>query len=85
MAYYRTAEGTKKFAKNRKLNNHFLVSIVDDVFEDFLEEKGVVIENKDRDLDDGAGNIWGDDFDEVMNKLRDVCEQHGIYVSDSWE
>ena len=85
MAYYRTAEGTKRSIRNRKLNNHFLLSIVDDVFEDFLEEKGVVIENSERDRNEGAANIWGDDFDDVMNRLRDVCEQHGIYVDDTWD
>ena len=84
MGYYATTLGTERQMRNRKLNNHFLLSIIDDVFEDFLEAKGVVIENADRDLEDGSANIYGEDFDIVMESLRETCEQHGIHVEDSW-
>ena len=68
-----------------KLNNHFLVTIIDDVFEAFLDEKGIVVENEDRDAEGSECNIFGDDFEAVMTMLRDVCERFGIHVEDNWD
>ena len=69
-----------------KQNNNFLVTIVD-YFEDFLDEKGVRIPNEDRDREDpdNCANIYGDDFDEMMCAIRDICAEYGIEVEDKWE
>ena len=76
----------KKNTKNTKLNNEFIASIIDG-FEDFLDEREVVIPNEDRDRDDPdcGANIYGMDFAELMDMIRDTCDQYGIKVEDTWE
>ena len=70
----------------RKLNNNFLVTIIDNL-EDWLDEKGVHIPNENRDLEDpgNEANIYGEDFDWFMEMMRDVCLKYGIIVDDKWE
>ena len=70
----------------KKLNNKFLVDVIE-VFEDFLDEKGIRIENADRDLDnsDNSANIYGMDFAKLMEDLRGVCESHDVNVEDNWD
>lgn len=46
-----------------------------DIFEDFLDEKGIVIPNEDRDTDpdlepEGSTNIYGNDYDTIKEKLE---------------
>ena len=46
-----------------------------DIFEDFLDEKGIVIPNEDRDTDpdlepEGSTNIYGNDYDSIKEKLE---------------
>ena len=45
-----------------------------DVFEDFLDEKGVVIPNEDRDNDpeEEHANIYGDDYDRLQAGIEDT-------------
>jgi hypothetical protein len=45
-----------------------------DVFEDFLDEKGIVIPNEDRDNDPGEehANIYGDDYDWLQGGIEDT-------------
>lgn len=44
-----------------------------DVFEDFLDEKGVVIPNEDKEQSgDGAANIYGDDYDRLQGGIEDT-------------
>lgn len=65
-----------------ELNNYFLEAIIDK-FEDLLDSKGVHIPNVDRE----PGNtteIYGMDFDKLMEDLRDVCRNNGITVEDNW-
>lgn len=68
------------------LKNDFLATIIDNL-EDWLDEKGVVIPNEDRDSDceNNPANIYGTDFDWMMDMLRDVCAKNGIIVEDEWE
>ena len=45
-----------------------------DVFEDFLDEKGIVIPNEERDTNpdlepEGSTNIYGNDYDSIKEKL----------------
>lgn len=46
-----------------------------DIFEDFLDEKGIVIPNEDRDVDpdldpEGSTNIYGNDYNSIKDKLE---------------
>ena len=46
-----------------------------DVFEDFLDEKGIVIPNEERDTNhdlepEGSTNIYGNDYDSIKEKLE---------------
>lgn len=65
------------------LNNHFITSIIEG-FDDFLEEKGVIIPNEERDPDCGS-NIYGEDFDWMMEMIRDCCKNYGVIVEDNWK
>lgn len=71
---------------NPTLNNNFLVTIVDNL-EDWLDEKGVRIPNEERDKEDpnNEANFYGDDFDWIMEMIRDVCSDYGVVVRDAWE
>lgn len=71
---------------SKKLNNMFLTSIIE-TFEAFLDEKGIVVPNEDRDRDapDGGSNIYGMDFGGLMCDIRDVCSDYGVEVKDTWE
>lgn len=71
---------------NVKLNNEFIACIIDG-FEDFLTDKGINIPNEDRDYDDPEGGaiIYGMDFAELMEMIRDTCENFGVEVEDTWE
>ena len=67
-----------------KLNLHFPAAIID-MFEDFLEEKGVQIENAERNGDEGEAILYGSDYDQLSAGIIDICEKHGISVEDSWD
>ena len=46
-----------------------------DVFEDFLDKKGIIISNDERDIDsdlepEGSTNIYGNDYDSIREKLE---------------
>ena len=51
----------------------FLGQIID-IFEDFLDEKGVWFENPEREEeeDDNLAIIYGSDYDELSNRLEDM-------------
>lgn len=55
-----------------------------DIFEDFLDEHGIKIENpeRDKDDDDNNTNIWGNDYDELAEELRCLFEYWGIIPKD---
>ena len=80
------AEWNPKSDVERKLTNDFLATIIDNL-EDWLDEKGTVIPNEDRDNEpeNNPANIYGTDFDWMMDMLRDVCAKNGIIVEDEWE
>ena len=72
------------------LDNEFLATIIDNL-EDWLDEKGVRIPNEERDLEYGIAetpqeeaHIYGSDFDNLMEMLRDICAKNGIIVIDEW-
>lgn len=57
----------------------FIGQIID-IFEDFLDEKGVVIENPERDEDDEemAANIYGSDYDRLSNGITDTLKRWSV-------
>lgn len=67
-----------------KLYNNFLVQVIN-VFENFLEEKGIDIPNEDKLGDDGEAIIYGMDFGRLMEDIREICQANGIEVRDSWK
>lgn len=67
-----------------KLYNNFLVQVIN-VFENFLEEKGIDIPNEDKLGDEGEAIIYGMDFEILMEDIREVCQANGIEIPDVWE
>ena len=69
-----------------KLTNEFIACIIDG-FEDFLDSKGIRIQNADRDRDDpgNTANIYGMDFADLFGTIKDTCSNFGIEVEDTWE
>ncbi len=65
------------------------LAIVIDIFEDFLEEKGIRIPNSERDSQYGDGengaNIYGEDFDNLMDKLQELFKSCGINVPNVYD
>lgn len=58
-----------------------------DVFEDFLDSRGIVIPNPERDEDedldpDEAANIYGSDYDELAEGLMKTLEKWGLMESE---
>ena len=49
----------------------FLGQIID-IFEDFLEERGVMLDNPEREEDDDAAIIYGTDYDELQSRLEEL-------------
>lgn len=58
----------------------FLGRIID-IFEDFLEEKGINIDNSEREEDDDAAIIYGSDYGILQDRLTDLMKAWGI-ISD---
>jgi hypothetical protein len=52
----------------------FIGQIVD-VFEDFLDEKGIEIENSEKDGDEGDAIIYGSDYDEIADGIREIISR----------
>lgn len=76
-------EEMEKEEKNMK-NNKLLVDIID-VFDDFLETKGIEIPNPEKDDDPNCGTqIYGTDFDNMMEEIREVLATHDINIADDW-
>ena len=49
-----------------------------DIFEDFLEAKGVDIPNEDKEQDEDAAIIYGMDYAELSDKIEDLLTSFGI-------
>lgn len=54
----------------------FIGQIID-VFEDFLEEKGIDIDNDEKDVDNAA-IIYGSDYDYISEGIEDILQNWGI-------
>ena len=49
-----------------------------ELFEDFLDEKGIVIPNPDKDQDSDASNIYGCDYGELEGRLEHLLIRLGM-------
>ena len=54
-----------------------------DIFEDFLDERGVILENPERNKDPGvdpesAANIYGSNYGELQDTIEDTLVNWGI-------
>lgn len=54
-----------------------------DIFEEFLDSKGVIIPNPERDEDEDldpeeSANIYGSDYDELSDRLMETIENWGL-------
>lgn len=62
-----------------------LIGQVIDLFEDFLDEKGIVLENEERDENmdgedpDSMANIYGSDYDELQDGLEKIFRGWKIF------
>lgn len=52
----------------------FIGQIID-VFEDFLDEKGIAIENEEREGDEDESIIYGSDYDEIADGIREIISR----------
>jgi hypothetical protein len=55
-------------SKQKVYGKEYAASILD-IFEDFLSEKGVEIENEDKCGDEGEAILYGEDFDNLMSQI----------------
>lgn len=60
-----------------------LICQIIDGFEDFLDRRGIVIKNDEKDSDaedgcDGVANIYGSDYDELQTYIEDTLRQRGL-------
>lgn len=57
----------------------FIGQIID-IFEDFLDEKRVTIENPEQDEDDEemAANIYGSDYDRLSDEITDTLKRWNV-------
>lgn len=51
-----------------------LVGQIVDIFEDFLESKGVNVENEERDGEEIAAIIYGADYDAIADGISSIVE-----------
>ena len=68
---------------NEKTNDELtkVSSSIIDVFEDFLDEKGIVIENEERDEDDflaedEKANIYGSDYYHLEDGIKEIIKPY---------
>ena len=50
----------------------FCMDIIE-CFEDFLDRRGIVLENEDKEEDDDASNIYGMDYAELEEGISDIA------------
>ncbi len=71
-------------SSNKNEQTKELPANIIDVFEDFLEEKGINIPNDEHQGDSGEAIIYGSDFDDLMAKITSTLTNFGVQVKDTW-
>lgn len=62
-------------------DDHQLVEICMDIieaFEDFLDERGIVLENEDKEEDEDASNIYGMDYAELEEAVSRILYAYNL-------
>lgn len=54
-----------------------LVDIIE-AFEDFLDDKGIVIDNPEKEEDEFASNIYGTDFGNLSDRIETILTGYGL-------
>lgn len=49
-----------------------IIGCIIDVFEDFLEEKGIDIKNEEKGIDETDVNIYGSDYSYISEKIEEI-------------
>lgn len=49
-----------------------------EAFEDFLDKRGIVIENDEKKEDADASNIYGMDYAELEESVSDILDSYGL-------
>ncbi len=64
-----------------------LIDAIIDVFENFLDDKKVHIENPERDAEDASNcaDIYGDDYDRLADDIRRIYVSNGINIGDNYD
>ena len=60
------------------MNRLELLASIIEAFEDFLDEKGIVIENPEKEKDDFASNIYGTDFGSLSDSIETILTNYGL-------
>ena len=63
---------------DKAVNLRLYAASIIDTFEDFLEKKGISIDNEDKAGDDGEAIIYGSDFDDIMESILTPLEELAI-------
>jgi hypothetical protein len=64
-----------------KLNVNEITRDIIELFEDFLEEKGIVIENDEKLEDEDASNIYGTDYGYLQSGIEEILAWYEIIDS----
>ncbi len=66
-----------------EMNKPELIGNIIDIFEDFLDEKGIIVPNPERDEDpeldaESSANIYGEDYDSLSTSLENLLRSWNI-------
>lgn len=75
-AYCRVGEKDLPYDAHSERLTH--LSLIIELFEDFLDEKGIVIPNDEKDQDPDASNIYGTDYGNLESRLDDLLVRLGM-------
>lgn len=60
------------------MNRLEVLTDIIEAFEDFLDDKGIVINNPEKEQSDTASNIYGTDFGELSDSVEAVLIRYGL-------
>lgn len=60
------------------MNRLELLANIVETFEDFLDEKGIVIDNPEKEEDEFASNIYGTDFGNLCDAIENVLINYDL-------
>ena len=71
--------------KNNKLSKNDFVANIIEAFEEFLESKGVVLDNSEKDDPDNQANIYGTDYGDLQTEIETILDNYGIVFDENHE